>query len=158
MLLTKSSQNSVPMHDGRQASIFDGYSVLQGPNYALAQHLRQWRAMLLHSEEFVVSTPMAPVCRTESVIHNNTMKAALDGMYYLPPLEAFHPETAAPLLFALLVSDLAEAPPKLASSLELFTLKSFHSGLWRCPFSFESAGKMLFLLGKVAGQDTPNKS
>merc|ERR1711920_109864 len=147
MSLATKFPKAVPTCDGRSAMVFDGYAVVQGPNYAVAQHLRQWRAMLLHSEGFVVSTPMAPACRTESVIHNTTMKAALDGMYYLPPLEAFHPETAAALLFALLVSDLTEPPPKLASSLELFTRKSFHSGMWRCPFDFGSAGTMLFVLG-----------
>merc|ERR1712176_1176447 len=106
MMFKTCSLKTLPTGDGREVLVYDGLTVQQGPNYALAQHLRQWRAMLLHSEGFVLSTPMAPACRTESVIHNTTMKAALDGMAYTPPLEAFHPETAAALLFALLVSDL----------------------------------------------------
>lgn len=158
MTLGQKPPKTIQAKDGKDVCIFDGFAVMQGPNYAVAQHLRQWRAMLLHSEGFLVSTPMAPICRTESVIHNTTMKAALDGMYYLPPLEAFHPETASALLFAMLVSDLTEAAPSLRSPLDLFTRRSFHSGVWRCPFSFESAGKMLFVLGKVAGQSTPNKN
>eukprot|EP00928_Gymnodinium_smaydae_P037167 TRINITY_DN25840_c0_g1_i2.p1 TRINITY_DN25840_c0_g1~~TRINITY_DN25840_c0_g1_i2.p1 ORF type:complete len:166 (+),score=27.15 TRINITY_DN25840_c0_g1_i2:416-913(+) len=145
----------VMAEDGRQLFVLNGYSVLQGPNYALAQHIRQWRAMLLHSENFVVSTPMTPVCRTESVCHNGTMKACLDGMAYMKPLEAFHPETASALMMAVLVSDLTEPVPQLASPLEIVTRKSFHSGLWRFPFEFESCGKFMFVMGKISPYDTP---
>ena len=59
--------NSFEAVDGKDTFVYDGYMNLQGPNYALSQHMRQWRAMLLHHDGFVVSTPMAPACRTASM-------------------------------------------------------------------------------------------
>merc|ERR1711970_775118 len=67
------------------ARLYKGFAVIQGPNYALAQLMRQWRAMLLNAEGFVVSAPVAPMCRTESVCHNRTMAVILDGVAYTEP-------------------------------------------------------------------------
>lgn len=130
--------------------VYKGYAIMQGPNYALAQHMRQWRAMLLHMAGFTVSSPMAPPCRTESVCHNKTMATYLDGLAYFPPCEAFEPDTANALMFGLLVSDLAgEKPAPLATPFHLFTRKSFNGGSWRTPYNMESAGKAALLLGKL---------
>jgi len=133
-----------------EAHVFKGYAIMQGPNYALAQHMRQWRAMLLNEAGFTISTPMAPPCRTESVCHNHTMAKVLDGMAYFPPCEAFDAETANALLFGILVSDLtgAKASP-VPSSFHIFMRKSFHGGYWRTPYNMESCGKTTFFLGQL---------
>lgn len=135
--------------------LFNGFEVLQGPNYALAQGMRQWRAMLLHMEGFIVSTPMAPICRTESVVHNPTMAVVLEGMAYWQPMEAFDADTARMALLAILLSDLEEPAPDLASPMHLFTRKAFHSGSWRCPFDLASLGMSTWLLGKLAPRRRP---
>jgi len=138
--------------------VFHGLVVLQGPNYALAQMMRQWRAVVLHMGGFVVSTPMAPSCRTESVVHNKTMAVILEGMGHWPPMEAFDPETARMAMFALLVSELTEhQPPKLASPMHLFARKAFHSGVWRCPFDLSSLGASTWVLGRVAPAKHPGR-
>eukprot|EP00929_Paragymnodinium_shiwhaense_P009290 TRINITY_DN11340_c0_g1_i1.p1 TRINITY_DN11340_c0_g1~~TRINITY_DN11340_c0_g1_i1.p1 ORF type:complete len:490 (-),score=114.72 TRINITY_DN11340_c0_g1_i1:163-1632(-) len=134
---------------------YKGFEVLQGPNYALAQLMRQWRAMILASAGYVVSAPVTPSCHTESVRKNSTMAAVLDGMAYQEPLEAFEPDACQSLMFAVLVSDLSEPVPELASPQHLFARKSFHSGLWRCPFAMSSLGSAMWVLGKVAGKRSP---
>ena len=72
--------------------VHDAYSMTQGPNYALAQHMRQWRAMLAYTEGHAVSAPMAPAARTASMLHVHTVATALDGFGYFRPLEAFEPD------------------------------------------------------------------
>jgi len=131
------------------------FEVLQGPNYALAQVMRQWRAALLHAEGFVVSSPMGPSCRTESVVHNSTMATVLEGMAYWAPCEAFDPDTARMAMLAVLLTDLAEEPPKLSSPMYIVTRKAFHSGIWRCPFALSSLGKSTWALGKLMPKKTP---
>mmetsp|Transcript_44547 Transcript_44547/g.88272 ORF Transcript_44547/g.88272 Transcript_44547/m.88272 type:complete len:524 (+) Transcript_44547:94-1665(+) len=138
--------------------IFHGLVVLQGPNYALAQMMRQWRAVLLHMGGFVVSTPVAPTCRTESVVHNKTMSAILDGMGHWHPMESFNPDTARMAMFAILVSELTEQqPPKLASPMHIFARKAFHSGGWRCPFDLSSLGASTWVLGRLAPAKHPGR-
>jgi len=126
------------------------FEVLQGPNYALAQMMRQWRAALLYMEGFTVSAPMAPVCRTESVVHNATMAVILEGIAHFPPQESYDADTGRMAMFAILISDLTEPMPKLASPLHVVTRKAFHSGIWRTPFVMASLGKTTWFLGKVA--------
>jgi len=131
------------------------FEVLQGPNYALAQVMRQWRAALLHLDGFVVSSPMAPSCRTESVVHNKTMAKILEGMAHWAPMEAFDADTARMAMLAILLSDLSEEPPKLSSPMLIVTRKSFHSGIWRCPFELASLGTTTYMLGTIAPKDAP---
>jgi len=136
-----------------KAHVYRGYSLFQGPNYALAQHMRHWRAMVLEDAGFTVSTPMAPACRTESVCHVELMVKLLDGMAYFPPCEAFDSDAANALLFGMLIADLA-APQQAAlpSPFHIFTRRSFHGGYWRVPYNMESCGKTGYLLGKFFPQ------
>lgn len=129
---------------------YRGVVNLQGPNYLVAQYMRQWRAVLLHMQGFKISTPVTPNCRTESVVHNNTMKVWLDGVGYWRPMESFDPDTARMAMFAILVSDLTEEYPKFVTPLHIFGHHAFHSGMWRCPFQLGSLGISTFLLGKFA--------
>jgi len=150
-------QQCEPIAEGPAAGtrIYKGLEVLQGPNYALAQSMRQWRAMLLHGDGFVVSSPVTPMCRTASVCHNATMAAVLDGVAYLPPLEAYEPETCRAVMLAILISDLKETIPQLPSPAHLLERKAFHSGLWRCPFQMSSLGTSTYLLGNIVPKKSP---
>jgi len=117
--------------------------------------MRQWRAVLLHMEGFIVSTPVTPNCRTESVVHNATMRVLLEGMAYWKPMESFDPDTCRMAMLAILVTDLAEPASKPPSPLHIFAQKAFHSGLWRCPFELASLGISTWVLGKMAPRRRP---
>lgn len=151
--LTGQPQKPEPVGPG--VRLHRGFESLQGPNYALAQSVRQWRAMLLHSQGFVVSSPVTPMCRTESVCHNRSMATLLDGMAYTPPMEAFEPEACRAAMFSILVSDLLSPPPELPTPFHFFMRKSFHSGLWRCGFEMASLGTSTWMLGKFFPRKVP---
>eukprot|EP00933_Yihiella_yeosuensis_P051291 TRINITY_DN49188_c0_g1_i1.p1 TRINITY_DN49188_c0_g1~~TRINITY_DN49188_c0_g1_i1.p1 ORF type:complete len:499 (-),score=104.02 TRINITY_DN49188_c0_g1_i1:177-1673(-) len=151
-------KDCAPSVSGSSLPIYRGFEVLQGPNYALAQCMRQWRAVLLHMEGFVVSTPLTPNCRTESVVHNKTMAVILEGMAYWTPMESFDADTARMAMLGILVTDLAEPVPKLDSPMHIFKRKAFHSGLWRCPFELGSLGMSTWILGKIAPRKQPVNS
>jgi len=140
-----------------QAHVFKGYATFQGPNYALAQHMRQWRAMLLSEQGFTVSSPMAPPCRTESVVHNATAAVALEGMAYYPPAEVFDAETANGLLFGLLVSDLRGPAPQVTSPFHIFTHKHFSGGQIRVPYDASQglSGGAVYMLGRMFPKKYP---
>eukprot|EP00667_Euglena_gracilis_P005758 EG_transcript_5793 len=150
------SRPPVTAADGTQFFVNDGYSVLQGPNYALAKTIQMWRAMVARAEGMVVSSPMAPAAKSDSVMHNPQMATAMDGMHHFKPLYAFEPSTASALMALLLVHDLMN--PKAASHpevplrnpMELFAQTAVHGGTWRCGYTLDSIGKALFLCGKVA--------
>ena len=132
------------------------FIVLQGPNYALAQTLRQWRAVLLHIDGFVVSSPIAPNCRTVNLTRNPTLATLLKGVAHWAPMETFDPETGRAAMLAILLHDLAETPPKkLSSPMQLLTRAAFHSGIWRCPFDLRSLGTTTYILGKVRPLRSP---
>jgi hypothetical protein len=139
--------------DGKDTFVYDGFVNLQGPNYALSQHMRQWRAMILHHEGFVVSTPMAPVCRTYSVVGKQKMlKWAVDGYDYFPPFAAFDPDTACALLYAIMVREIAQKHRPTKTVFHLMSRDAFHSGAWRSPYSAESIGTGTVLCGAIGGR------
>ncbi|EOD19657.1 hypothetical protein EMIHUDRAFT_424818 [Emiliania huxleyi CCMP1516] len=129
--------------------VHDAYSMTQGPNYALAQHMRQWRAMLAYTEGYAVSAPMAPAARTASMLHVHTVATALDGFGYFRPLEAFEPDCLRACLAALLAVELSTPMPALPSPFHLFTRHGFHGGFWRFPYSSDSIGSSAYVLGMV---------
>jgi len=141
-----------------KANVYKGYATFQGPNYALAQHMRQWRAMMLTDEGFTVSSPMAPPCRTESVVHNATAAVALEGMSYYPPAEVFDAETANGLLFGLLISDMMEPAAAVPSPFHIFTCKHFGGGQIRLPYDTTSGmtGGSIYMLGKLFPKKYPD--
>ena len=143
-----------------KAHVYKGYATFQGPNYALAQHMRQWRAMLMSDQGFVVSSPMAPPCRTESVVHNATAAIVLEGMSYFPPSEVFDAETANGLLFGLLVSGLTTPATPVPSPFHIFTRTHFGGGQTRMPYDIGSrlTGVSLYLLGKLCPQKYPSQA
>lgn len=144
-------EHNEALEGGEGLLVHNGLASMQGPNYALAQQLRQWRAIELRAKGFCVSTNMAPPCRTQSVVSNKTMEKALDGMAYFAPNEAFDGKTAQAVMFLLLVADLrGKGPPgTVRHPLEIFGWQAFHGGGWRCPWRMESFGKSSYILGTV---------
>jgi hypothetical protein len=151
-LFTPNVQNILNAPEGVRAGIVDALVVEQGPNYALAKRLQQWRALVSRADGLRVSANVAPATRTQSVIHNRAMRAAYDGARWFD-VEVFEPETASVLMAALLVHDLrtangAAAPDAvLAHPLQLFMEGALHSGMWTLPFAPRSALPIAALLG-----------
>jgi len=138
--------------EGFRAGVVDALVVEQGPNYALAKRLQQWRALVSRADGLRVSANVAPATRTQSVTRNRALKAAYDGARRFD-VEVFEPETANVLMAALLVHDLrtangAAAPDAvLGHPLQLFMEGALHSGLWTSPFAPRSALPVAALLG-----------
>jgi hypothetical protein len=127
-------------------------SMVQGPNYALAKRLQHWRAMLLYAEGHPVSSNVAPSTRTISVVSNKLIGIAYDGMPQFRPMEVTFQETSNAVMGALLIHDIRNArgvarhhssnssnsSGPLSNPLQLFSMNSFHGGVWRCGYTLES--------------------
>ncbi len=130
--------------NGQQYGISDCLVIEQGPNYALAKRLQQWRATLARAQGQVVSINIAPSTTTHSVVKNPLLKAAFDGAQ-LFDVEAFSPETTNALMAALWVHDLrnlnsvAQPTTKLKHPLELMMSGAHHGGLWRVAYLARTA-------------------
>lgn len=126
--------------DGRRFGIADSLVPQQGPNYALAKRLQQWRALVARDRGVPVSINVAPTTGTRSVTKNRILAAAYAGAPRYD-VEVFAPETSDTLMAALLVHDLrnpdAPASPQtpLGHPLELLSHAAAHAGLWRQPFA-----------------------
>ena len=130
--------------NGQQYGISDCLVIEQGPNYALAKRLQQWRATLARAQGQVVSINIAPSTTTHSVVKNPLLKAAFDGAS-LFDVEAFAPETTNALMAALWVHDLrnadsvAQPTTELQHPLELMMSGANHGGLWRVAYLARTA-------------------
>jgi hypothetical protein len=116
----------------------------QGPNYALAKRLQQWRATVARAQGRRVSLNVAPSTTTTSVLKNPAIRAGFAGADRFG-IEVFSPETTNALCAALWVHDLrndqsAANPAKiLAHPFELFIENACHGGMWRCMYRPRSA-------------------
>eukprot|EP01065_Artemidia_motanka_P038427 TRINITY_DN47279_c0_g1_i1.p1 TRINITY_DN47279_c0_g1~~TRINITY_DN47279_c0_g1_i1.p1 ORF type:complete len:549 (+),score=171.12 TRINITY_DN47279_c0_g1_i1:70-1647(+) len=141
--------------------VFDGYSVMQGPNYALAKTLQHWRAIVARADGAVVSAKMGPPMYTESMVHVDTLRIALNGMQGFAPLAAFQPDTAAAVLTMLLLRDVTDetAPAHpgvpLTNPMEVLSDAAFHGGCWRCAYKQNSIGAALWILGQTLYRAPP---
>ncbi|RZI86752.1 MAG: hypothetical protein EOP38_00175 [Rubrivivax sp.] len=114
----------VPGGPGGDYGVVDGLLLQQGPSYALAQRIQQWRALIARQEGHRVSINMAPLT-------NAFMAASILGV------EIFEPETKSALMAALWVHDLrkdiAMSNPAVALNhpLDLLVENACHGGLWR---------------------------
>lgn len=101
----KNLHDLVHSDNGQDYGIADCLVVEQGPNYALAKRIQQWRATLARHQGQRVSINIAPSTTTYSVTKNPLLKAAFNGAS-LFDVEAFAPETTNAIMAALWIHDL----------------------------------------------------
>jgi hypothetical protein len=124
----------------------------QGPSYALAKRLQQWRAVVARAEGRTVSINVAPSSATRSVTKNPLLAAAFRGAGTFG-VEVFNPETTNALMAALWVHDLRNprsvAHPDVALDhpLELLMRGANHGGMWRLPWLPRSVLPLAAVLG-----------
>lgn len=132
--------------------IADCLVVEQGPNYALAKRIQQWRATLARHQGQRVNINIAPSTTTYSVTKNPLLKAAFNGAS-LFDVEAFAPETTNAIMAALWIHDLrnpqsvANPEVTLNHPLELMMEGANHGGLWRVAYLARTALPFAALYG-----------
>jgi hypothetical protein len=138
--------------DGSRWGVVDGLVIEQGPNYALAKRLQQWRALVARDEGQVASINVAPSTTTASVLSNPALAAGFRGAKAFD-IEVFAPDTTNALMAALWVHDLrnpqgaAHPGVPLAHPLQLLSEGANHGGLWRVPYLPRSVLPFAALLG-----------
>lgn len=160
--------------DGSECRVHNGHLILQGPNYALAKTLQNWRGVVARAGGTVVSANMAPGSRTASMRHVKTVAVGLEGQKYFAPLTAFDADTAAALMANLLLYDLgcetSSAKPewgrpkkkggqdggedgdeKGRHPMDVFGETAAHGGTWRCAWSVDSIGRASYVAGMLWG-------
>jgi hypothetical protein len=142
---------------GREYAMADSLVVQQGPNYALAKRVQQWRAVEARARGHRVSLNIAPATTTASVTANPILAAAYAGAHRFG-IEVFAPETTRALMAALWVHDLrcdasaANPQTPLAHPWELFTDNACHGGFWACPYLPRTALPFAAAMGWAAGK------
>jgi hypothetical protein len=144
----------IESRNGKQYGVVDCIVTEQGPNYALAKRLQQWRAVVARASGQRVSLNVAPSTTTRSVIKNRALKAGFAGAS-LFGIEAFAPETTNALIAALWVHDVrctgcaADPTYRLDHPLELLMAGANHGGLWRMGYLPRSALPLAAMVGLV---------
>jgi hypothetical protein len=144
----------VPAEDGSRWGVVDCLVVEQGPNYALAKRLQQWRALVARADGQVASINVAPSTTTASVLSNPALAAGFRGAKAFD-IEVFEPDTTHALMAALWVHDLRNAQGSahpsvpLAHPLQLLSEGANHGGLWRVPYLPRSVLPFAALLGMM---------
>ncbi|WP_322511600.1 hypothetical protein [Chloroflexus sp.] len=143
--------------NGKRYGIVDCLFLEQGPNYAMAKRLQQWRAIIARAGGQRVSMNVAPSTMTQSVIKNPALRAGYNGAG-LFGVEIFAPETTSALMAALWVHDLrchncaANPDFPLDHPLELLTANANHGGLWRNGFLPRTALPLAAAIGWMKPQ------
>ena len=91
-------------NDSDRVYVHDGHVILQGPNYALAKTLQNWRAAA--AGDATTSANMAPGSRTRSMRHVKAVSIALEGQKHFPPLRPFDADETREVMASLLLCDL----------------------------------------------------
>lgn len=128
--------------------LVDALVVEQGPNYALAKRLQQWRALVARADGHRVAFNVAPSTTTASVVSNPLLAAGFRGAKAFG-VEVFEPATTNALMAAMWVHQLRTAPRDFAHPLKLLVHTANHGGLWRLPYLPRSVLPMAALLGFV---------
>ena len=155
LFFKKNLHDLVESDNTKSYGITDCLVIEQGPNYALAKRIQQWRATLARSEGQRVSINIAPSTTTHSVTKNPLLKAAFNGAS-LFDVEAFKPETTNAIMAALWIHDLrnpasvANPENKLEHPLELMMHGANHGGLWRVAYLARTALPFAALYGFAA--------
>jgi hypothetical protein len=135
-----------------RCGIVDALVVQQGPNYALAKRLQQWRTIVARAAGHRVSINVAPPTTTASVVGNRLLAAGFRGAKAFD-CEVFEPAATNALVAALWVHDLRSAGTKadpaatLAHPLQLLSDAANHGGLWRVPYLPRSVLPLAALIG-----------
>ncbi|MBF6182948.1 hypothetical protein [Nocardia otitidiscaviarum] len=133
--------------DGEEWGLFDNLPTILGPDYAVAQRLPRWRAVLTRAAGGTVSYTVAPPAWPTDIREATLRPITLRGIDHYG-IEVFEPSTARTLLAAKLVADLFDPPPNPDPNPEaLFTTGAAHGGLWRQPFQPSSLLAPSTLLG-----------
>ncbi|OTG65535.1 hypothetical protein [Acinetobacter silvestris] len=157
------NQQLITSDNGKAYGIADCLVVEQGPNYALAKRIQQWRATLARHQGQHVSINIAPSTTTHSVTKNPLLKAAFNGAG-LFNVEAFQPETTNAIMAALWVHDLhnpasvANPETPMQHPLELMMEGANHGGLWRVPYLARTALPFAAIYGFAADKLPINKA
>ena len=148
------------------AYVHDGHVILQGPNYALAKTLQNWRAVACGANGVATSANMAPGSRTKSMRHVKAVAIALEGQKHFPPLRPFDADETRETMASLVLRDLGAdrdarlgraAPDKTKSDeknahpMDVFGRHAVHGGTWRCPWSVDSIGRASVVAGTLWG-------
>ena len=128
--------------------LVDALVVEQGPNYALAKRLQQWRALVARADGHRIAFNVAPSTTTASVVSNPLLAAGFRGAKAFG-VEVFEPATTNALMAAMWVHQLRTAPRDFAHPLKLLVHTANHGGLWRLPYLPRSVLPMAALLGFV---------
>ena len=145
----------IPSDNGQAYGVADCMVVEQGPNYALAKRLQQWRATLARHQGQKVCINIAPSTTTYSVTKNPLLKAAFTGAR-LFDVEAFDPTTTNAIMAALWIHDLhkpksvANPENKLDHPLQLMMEGANHGGLWRVAYLARTALPFAAIYGFAA--------
>lgn len=135
---------------GNQYGIVDCMVLQQGPNYALAKRLQQWRTITAWGQGVGVSCNVAPATTTRSVVKSRPLAAAYAGAHRFG-VEIFEPAASNAIMAALLVDDLRRGAEQAVvepdNPLELFMRGANHNGLWRNPFAPRSVMTIAALFG-----------
>jgi len=156
-LLLPHLEGLIESSNGKRYGIVDCLVIEQGPNYALAKRLQQWRALTARAHGQRVALNVAPATLTQSVIKNPALKAGYDAAH-LFGIEVFEPETTNALMAALWVHDLrcndcaANPAYPLSHPLELLMEGANHGGLWQSGYLPRSALPLAALVGFVRGR------
>jgi hypothetical protein len=138
--------------DGSRRGVVDALVIEQGPNYAIAKRLQQWRAIVARDAGHAVSIHVAPSTTTASVVSNPLLAAGFRGAKAFD-VEVFEPDTTNALMAAMWVHDLrnpqspARPSAALAHPLDLLAEGAAHGGLWRVPYLPRSVLPFAALLG-----------
>jgi hypothetical protein len=142
----------VEASDGSCWGVVDCLVIEQGPNYALAKRLQQWRAIVARAAGQVASINVAPSTSTASVLSNPALAAGFRGAKAFD-IEVFAPDTTNAVMAALWVHDLrnpqgsAQPSVPLVHPLQLLVEGANHGGLWRVPYLPRSVLPFAALLG-----------
>jgi hypothetical protein len=145
-------EDTIETPAGASYGLADAIVPQQGPNYALAKRLAQWRLLVARADGIPVSANVAPATRTRSVTSNRVLAAAYAGAPRFE-VEVFEPATSRALMAALLVRDLRDpsAPgqpgARLPHPLGLLSDAAAHGGLWRNPFAPRTVLPIAAVLG-----------
>jgi len=139
--------------DGVEVDVVDCTVSQQGPNYLFAKRIQHWRAVVARAGGAVVSSNIAPSSATVSVTKAKLLKAAFDGVRYVPPIEVFQPATANAAMAIALLHDIFDADSAahpttpLSHPLLLFADGAWHGGMWRCGVKVGSAAVPAAVIG-----------